>query len=162
MKLDRTDLRILQELQTNGRITNTELAERVSLSPSPCLQRVKKLHKQGYIKGYSAEVDIAKLGNFVTIFSEITLKSHNPHDISKFQQEITKLDQVIECHLISSGYDYLVKFVTESISEYQEIMEGLIDRDVGIEKYFSFVSMKTNVVKNYIPLQNLFTIDEEL
>lgn len=155
MKLDRTDIKILQELQMNGRITNTELAERVSLSPSPCLQRVKKLHKNGLIKGYSAQIDIAKLGTYVTIFAEVTLKSHHQQDTLRFQNEISKLDQVIECHLISAGYDYLIKFVTESIGEYQELMEGLIDSNAGIEKYFSFVVMKSAIVKSHIPLKNL-------
>lgn len=155
MKLDRTDLKILQELQMDGRITNADLAERVSLSPSPCLQRVKKLHKHGLIKGYSAQIDLAKLGTYVTIFAEVTLKSHHPQDTLKFQNEIAKLSQVIECHLISAGYDYLIKFVAESIGEYQEIMENLIDSDIGIEKYFSFVVMKSCIVKSHIPLQTL-------
>ncbi len=150
-------MRILQELQKDGRVTNAELAERISLSPSPCLQRVKKLHKTGFIKGYSAQIDTAKLGSCVTIFSEVTLKSHHPHDITNFQTEIDKVDEVMECHLISGGYDYLIKFITASIGEYQEIMEGLIDRNAGIEKYFSFVVMKSPIEKNHIPLQNIFS-----
>ena len=158
LKLDRTDLKILQELQVNGRITNTELAERVSLSPSPCLQRVKKLDKYGYIKSYSAEIALEKLGDYVTVFAEVTLKSHRPQDTLRFQNEVAKLSQVIECHLISAGYDYLIKFVTKNIADYQELMESLIDKDIGIKKYFSFVVMKSCVKKSHIPLQNLNTI----
>lgn len=73
----------------------------------------------------------------------------------KFQNDIAKLDQVIECHLISAGYDYLIKFVTESIGQYQEIMEELVDSDAMIDKYFSFVVIKSAIVKSHVPLQNL-------
>lgn len=75
MKLDRIDIKILYELQKNGRITNVELAELVNLSPSPCLMRVKKLQSEGYIEGYSAQININKLGQTLTVFTEITLKT---------------------------------------------------------------------------------------
>ena len=112
MKLDRIDIRILHELQKNGRITNVELADLVHLSPSPCLQRVKKLQSEGYISGYSAQIDVAKLGQTLTVFTEVTLKNHRQIDFARFQQAAEKVDEVIECHLISGGYDYLLKFVT--------------------------------------------------
>ena len=91
LKLDRVDIRILHELQKNGRITNVELAELVYLSPSPCLSRVKKLQKSGYITGYSAQIDIAKLGSTVTVFTEVTLKSHHLHDFDNFQRAAKKI-----------------------------------------------------------------------
>ncbi|MEH0740331.1 Lrp/AsnC family transcriptional regulator [Vibrio cholerae] len=155
MKLDQTDIKILKVLQDHGRITNTELAERVSLSPSPCLQRVKKLEKNGFIIGYTAQLALNKLGNYVTVFAEVTLKDHHPQHMIKFQNDLAKIDQVIECHLISAGYDYLIKFVTESIGQYQEIMEKLVDSDAKIDKYFSFVVMKSAIVKSHIPINNL-------
>ncbi len=158
MKLDRIDIRILHELQKNGRITNVELAELVHLSPSPCLMRVKKLQKSGYITGYSAQIDIAKLGSTLTVFTEVTLKNHRQNDFSRFQQTIEKIEEAIECHLISGGYDYLVKFVTAGISDYQAIMERLIDAEVGIDKYFSFVVIKTPFAKPHLPLRTLFDI----
>jgi DNA-binding Lrp family transcriptional regulator len=158
VKLDRIDIRILHELQKNGRITNVELAELVHLSPSPCLMRVKKLQKSGYITGYSAQIDIAKLGPTLTVFTEITLKNHRQIDFSRFQQAIEKIEEAIECHLISGGYDYLVKFVTAGISDYQSIMERLIDAEVGIDKYFSFVVIKTPFAKSHLPLRTLFDV----
>ncbi|PSC05316.1 AsnC family transcriptional regulator [Alsobacter soli] len=156
MKLDQIDVKILAELQKNGRITNVELASLVNLSPSPCLIRVRKLQDEGYITGYSAIVNVAKLGQALTVFTEVTLKNHRQIDFARFVATVEKLDAVMECHLISGGYDYLVKFVTGSIAEYQSIMERLIDQDVGIEKYFSFVVLKSPVVKNHVPLANLF------
>lgn len=112
MKLDRTDIKILHELQKNGRITNVELSELVNLSPSPCLIRIKKLQAEGYIEGYSAQIDFNKLAQTLTVFTEITLKNHRQIDFARFLATIEKIDQVMECHLVSGGYDYLLKFVT--------------------------------------------------
>lgn len=156
MKLDQIDIKILSELQKNGRITNVELAELVNLSPSPCLMRVKKLQTEGYILGYSARINVAKLGQPLTVFTEVTLKNHRQADFARFLSVVEKLDSVVECHLVSGGYDYLVKFVTSGIAEYQTIMERLIDLDIGIDKYFSFVVLKSPIVKPHIPLTSLF------
>ncbi len=155
-KLDRIDIKILAVLQRNGRITNVELADEVSLSPSPCLMRVKKLQQAGYILGYSAQINLARLGETLTVFTEFTLKNHRQIDFARFQEALEKIDSCVECHLVSGGYDYLAKFVTAGISDYQTIVEGLIDRNVGIDKYFSFVVLKSPFVKQQIPLTRLF------
>jgi DNA-binding Lrp family transcriptional regulator len=157
MKLDKIDIKILVELQKNGRISNVELAELVHLSPSPCLMRVKKLQVEGYITGYSAQIDIAKLGQMLTVFTEITLRNHRQIDFARFLGALEKIESVVECHLASGGYDYLVKFVTAGIAEYQAIMERLVELDVGIDKYFSFVVLKSPIVKTHIPLTSLFS-----
>jgi DNA-binding Lrp family transcriptional regulator len=156
MKLDRIDIKILHVLQQNGRMTNVELSEVVNLSPSPCLMRVKKLQSEGYIEGYSAQINVAKLGQTVTVFTEITLKNHRQTDFARFLIAVEKIDQLIECHVVSGGYDYLLKFVTTGIGEYQEIMERLVELEVGIDKYFSFVVLKSPIVKGHLPLTNLF------
>jgi DNA-binding Lrp family transcriptional regulator len=156
MKLDRIDIKILHELQKNGRMTNVELAESVNLSASPCLMRVRKLQSAGYIVGYSAQINIAKLGQMLTVFTEVTLKNHRPIDFSRFLATVDKIDAVVECHLISGGYDYLLKFVVKGVTEYQTLMEHLIDMDIGIDKYFSFVVLKSPIVKPHMPLTSLF------
>ncbi|KAA3498487.1 Lrp/AsnC family transcriptional regulator [Agrobacterium tumefaciens] len=152
MKLDNIDIKILSELQKNGRISNVELAELVHLSPSPCLIRVKKLQDEGYITGYSAKIAVSKLGRTLTVFTEITLKNHSHVDFARFLAAVGKLESVVECHLVSGGYDYLVKFITAGVAEYQMDMERLIEMDIGIDKYFSFVILKSPVVKSYVPL----------
>ena len=157
-KLDRIDIKILNELQKNGRISNVELAELVNLSPSPCLMRVKKLQAEGYIQGYSAQIDVGKLGQTLTVFTEITLRNHRQTDFARFLSVVEKTDQIIECHLVSGGYDYLLKFVTAGIEEYQTIMERLTDMDIGIDKYFSFVVLKSPIVKAHMPLTSLFRV----
>lgn len=156
MKLDRTDIKILHILQQNGRMTNVELAEVVNLSPSPCLMRVKKLQSEGYIEGYTAQINVAKLGQALLVFTEVTLKNHRQTDFARFLAAIEKVEQLIECHVISGGYDYLLKFVTTGIGEYQEIMERLIELDVGIDKYFSYVVLKSPIRRAQLPLTKLF------
>jgi len=156
MKLDRIDIKILYELQENGRITNVELAELVNLSPSPCLMRVKKLQSEGYISGYSAHINIAKLGQTLTVFTEVTLKNHRQIDFARFLTTVEKINAVVECHLVSGGYDYLVKFNTCGITEYQEIIERLLDGDVGLRKYFSYVVFKTPILPRQLPVSAVF------
>lgn len=155
-KLDRIDIKILAELQRHGRITNTELANAVALSPSPCLARVKRLEKSGYITGYNASLALEKLGETATVFTEVTLGDHHMEDFVKFERKIKTVDEVIECHLISGGYDYLLKFITRGIVHYQELMEHILENDFGIAKYFSYIVLKSPVVKRYYPLGTLF------
>jgi DNA-binding Lrp family transcriptional regulator len=155
-KLDRIDLKILAKLQQSGRITNVELADAVGLSPSPCLTRVKRLEQAGYITGYGAHINLAKLGECLTVFTEVTLSEHRRGDFSRFESRIVKLDEIVECHLVSGGYDYLLKFVTRGVSHYQSIIEGMLESDYGIEKYFSYVVIKSPFIKHHLPIQNLF------
>jgi DNA-binding Lrp family transcriptional regulator len=154
-KLDRIDINILVVLQDNGAISNLRLAEQVGLSPSPCLQRVKRLEKAGYISGYGARIDLAKLTDFVTIFTEVTLADHRIDDFTKFEANVRDVDELMECHLISGGYDYLLRFLTRSIAHYQARMESLLRRNIGIEKYFSYIVIKSPIVKQAAPLRTL-------
>src|SRR5471032_342246 len=156
-KLDRIDLRILSRLQTQGRITNVELADAVGLSPSPCLIRVKRLESAGYIAGYAAQILLEKMGDVQSVFTQVTLADHRREDSARFVAAIREVDEIVECHLASGGYDYLLKFVTRSVSHYQSIIEGLLERDIGIEKYFSFIIIKSAFVKNHYPLESLFS-----
>ena len=155
-KLDRIDLKILAQLQKTGRITNVELADAVCLSPSPCLTRVKRLEKAGYITGYGAQLNLHKLGEFLTVFTEVTLTEHRSGDFSRFETRIRKLDEIVECHLVSGGYDYLLKFITRGVAHYQSIIEDMLDGDYGIEKYFSYVVIKSPFIKHHYPIQHLF------
>lgn len=158
-KLDRIDINILSTLQTQSNITNVNLAEAVNLSPSPCLQRVKRLEKAGYIERYRAEINLKIFSNHVLVFTEVTLTDHRRKDFIKFEKEIREHNNVMECHLLSGGYDYLLKFVARSITQYQEIMEDLLDKNLGIDKYFSYVVIKPIVAKNEVPLLDLLEPD---
>ena len=155
-RLDRIDLKILAQLQRNGRMTNVVLSDAVGLSASPCLLRVKRLEKAGYITGYGAHLNLAKLGETVSIFTEVTLHDHKLDDFTRFEAEVRNVEELIECHLISGGYDYLLRFVTRGVGHYQEVIEGLLKREIGIAKYFSYIVIKSPIVKPYMPLTTLF------
>lgn len=154
-KLDRIDIKILSQLQNNGRITNTALADAVGLSQSPCLQRLKRLEAQGYIRGYGARLDIGRLADAITVFTEVTLADHRREDFSKFETGIARFSEVAECHLVSGGYDYLVKFVVRSVSDYQATIERVLDARIGIEKYFSYIVIKSPVAGRDVPVDRL-------
>ncbi|NUA28474.1 Lrp/AsnC family transcriptional regulator [Cupriavidus basilensis] len=156
-KLDRLDLRILSHLQKNGRITNVDLAEAVGLSPSPCLIRVKRLEQAGYVVGYGAQVQLEKLGDTLTVFTEITLSNHRRDDFVRFETSIRGIDEIMECHLVSGGYDYLLKFITRGVNHYQSIIDELLDRSIGIEKYFSYIVIKSPFIKHHYPIEKLIT-----
>jgi len=155
-KLDRIDLNILAQLQLHGRISNVDLADAVGLSASPCLQRTKRLETAGYITGYGAQLNLAKLGEVVMVFTEMTLSDHRRTDFARFESAVATIDEIIECHLVSGGYDYLLKFVTRGISHYQTVIETMLDRGLGIEKYFSYIVIKSPIVKQGHPLRTLF------
>jgi DNA-binding Lrp family transcriptional regulator len=154
-KLDRIDLNILVQLQKDGRMTNANLADAVGLSASPCLQRVKRLESAGYITGYGAQINLAKLTESISVYTEITLLDHRKEDFVKFEANMRNVDELMECHLVSGGYDYLLRFVCRNINHYQGRMENLLERNIGIEKYFSYVVLKSPIVRNALPLKTL-------
>ena len=155
-KLDRIDINILAQLQQNGRLSNVDLAEAVGLSPSPCLARVRRLEEAGYIASYNARLQLSKLIEHITVFTEVTLNDHKREDFIKFEADIRRHEALQECHLVSGGYDYLLKFVIKSVARYQELMESILDRNIGVEKYFSYIVIKTVFDRGTVPLKSLF------
>jgi len=154
-KLDRIDINILAQLQSDGGLTNVKLAEAVGLSPSPCLQRVKRLEKAGFIERYRAEINVTKLVEHVIVFTEVTLADHRREDFIKFEREISRQEHLEELHLISGGYDYLLKFTVRSISQYQDLITSILDRNIGVKKYFSYIVIRTIFDKGFVPLKSL-------
>ncbi|TYC89295.1 Lrp/AsnC family transcriptional regulator [Novosphingobium sp. BW1] len=152
-KLDRIDINILAELQRSGRITNAELADKVGLSASPCLTRVKRLESAGLIAGYSAIINLAKIGTSQIVFTSVTLGDHRRADFQKFETRIAQYEELVECHLVSGGFDYLLKFVVRGIAEYQEMMEELLESGIGVSKYFSYIVIKTAVARGQAPVK---------
>jgi DNA-binding Lrp family transcriptional regulator len=155
LKLDRIDIRILSHLQRNGRVTNVDLADAVGLSPSPCLIRVKRLEKAGYVTGYGAHVQLEKLGDMQVVFTQVTLSDHRREDFARFDAAVRNVDEIVECHLVSGGFDYLLKFVTRSVTHYHSIAEEVLRQGVNIEKYFSYIVIKSTFVKSHYPIEKL-------
>ncbi|MEC9185954.1 MAG: Lrp/AsnC family transcriptional regulator [Pseudomonadota bacterium] len=158
-KLDRIDIKILTALHEDGRITNAALSELVGLSPSPCLQRVKRMEESGLIAGYQAEIDVHRLADTITVFTEVTIADHRREDFATFKKGIAQFPEVVECHLISGGYDYLLKFVSRSVSDYQSSIERLLDAQIGIEKYFSYIVIKSPIAGRKPELSNIVGIE---
>lgn len=159
-KLDRIDIRILSHLQQSGRIANVDLADAVGLSPSPCLIRVKRLEKAGYVTGYGAHIELEKIGNVQLVFTQVTLSDHRREDFTKFEAAVRKIDEVVECHLVSGGFDYLLKFVTRSVAHYHSIAEDVLRQSINIEKYFSYIVIQSPFVKHHYPIERLFSSHE--
>lgn len=148
-KLDAYDLAILAALQANGRMTKVALAETVNLSPSPCVERLKKLEKAGYITGYRALVDMRRLGPVTEVHVEVTLANHQAADFRRFEAAVMELPEIAECVATGGGIDYLMKVVVADVDAYQRLMDRLLDAGVGIERYFGYIV--TKAVKNAPP-----------
>ncbi|HMK82020.1 MAG TPA: Lrp/AsnC family transcriptional regulator [Xanthobacteraceae bacterium] len=155
IRLDRLDLKILATLQSTGRISNLELADTVGLSATPCMQRVRRMEAAGYISGYGARLEIDRICRNVVVFTEITLRNHRREDFLKFERGIQAIPQLLDCFLVTGGYDYLAQFIARDIHDYQTTVEGLLDRDLGVEKYFSYVTIKRVKRSTGYPLTDL-------
>ena len=154
LKLDRIDIRILGQLQKSGRMANVELADAVGLSPSPCRVRVKRLEDGGYVTGYGAHVEMEKLANVQFVFSQVTLRDRRL-DYAKFEAGLRTIDEIVECHVVSGEFHYLLKFVTINVTHYQAIVERLLETHPEIENYFSFIVMKPTFTKRHYPFEKL-------
>lgn len=143
MKLDAVDLRILDAIQRDGRITKLALAEKVGLSPTPCWMRLQKLEKSGIVSGYHAHLNLRKIAPVATVLMEVTLANHRQADFDRFERAITGLDEVVACWSVGGGVDYVLKVMAPDIDTYQRFVDGLLDREIGIERYFTYIVTKT-------------------
>jgi Lrp/AsnC family leucine-responsive transcriptional regulator len=155
--MDRIDKQILEILQSNCQISNQELAERVALSPSPCLRRVKLLEESGYIKKQVALLDSAKIGLNFTVIVMVGLDSHQPAIMSNFEETVRFLPEVIQCYLITGqSADYLLKIIVPDLSAYQKFLLGKLTCIKGVASvHSSFVLQKicdtTALPLDYLP-----------
>ncbi|WP_404386177.1 Lrp/AsnC family transcriptional regulator [Caenispirillum salinarum] len=159
MKLDSLDLKILCALQADGRITKLKLAEAVNLSPSACFERMRRLEQQGLITGYHADVDLRKLLRASFIFVEVTLKTHRRVDFDRFEDHITAVPEVLECYAIGGGVDYILKMVAVDIAHYQEEIDALLEADIGIDRYFTYIVTKPVKRSLEYPVRDLLAWD---
>ena len=141
-KLDRTDRLILKHLQEDGRISNVALAKKVNLSPTPCLERVRRLERHGYIRGYTALVDPAMVEAGLLVFVEIDLLRTSPDAFRDFRREAKKLPELLECHLVSGNFDYLLKARVRNMQEYRTLLGEKILALPGVSDSRSYVVME--------------------
>ncbi|EHL96556.1 putative leucine-responsive regulatory protein [Acetobacteraceae bacterium AT-5844] len=130
--MDQTDHRILRALARNGRLTNAELAEEVGLSASPCWTRVRRLEQSGVIKGYVALMDQAALGLPDTVFVEVMMDKHDEEALGRFEQAVNAMPEVLECHLTTGEYDYLIKAAVNGTAGYEALLREKLYRLPGV------------------------------
>ena len=127
-ELDRIDRRILDVLQRQGRISMTDLAEQIGLSTSPCSERVRRMERDRVITGYHARIDPQAIGKTLLVFVEITLSSKSGDVFDKVRQELLHVPEVMECHLVSGGFDYLIKARLRAMSDYRNLLGDLLKK----------------------------------
>jgi len=153
MELDRYDQRILEVLQVEGRISNQELADRIGLSPSPCLRRVRTLEESGLVTGYRALLDAKKLGYTLMALIHISMDRHTPERFTNFEARIGELPEVLECLLITGqDADYQLKVVVRDMDGYQELLLNRITRIEGVSGVHSSFVLRRVVDKTALPV----------
>jgi Lrp/AsnC family leucine-responsive transcriptional regulator len=153
MELDRYDRRILDELQKDGRISNQDLAERIGLSPSPCLRRVRALEESGLISGYRAMLDASKLGLSLMALIHISMDRHTPERFANFEEKISALPEVLECLLITGqDADYQLKVVVKDMDAFQVLLLEKITRIEGVSGVHSSFVLRRVVDKTALPV----------
>ena len=140
--LDRTDIRILDILQNDGRISNIKLAEEVNLSPTAVLARVQKLTKDGYILGYEAKLNPEKLNNNFVVFVEVLLDRTTPNALEDFSIVVGDYPEIVECHMISGGFDFVIKIRCASMEEYRKISGHILWKLPSVKETRSYPVME--------------------
>lgn len=153
MQLDRYDRQILAILQADGRISNQDLADRIGLSPSPCLRRVRVLEESGLINGYRAHVDAKALGLSLMALISISMDQHTPERFKHFETQIAEVPEVLECLLITGqSADYQLKVVVKDMDGYQELLLDRITRIKGVTGVHSSFVLRRVVDKTALPI----------
>lgn len=148
-EMDEKDRQIIRTLQREGRMSNQDLAEAVNLSPSPCLRRLRNLEKAGVILGYSARVDPKAYGLAITAFVRIRLERHDETTVQTFEQEVARMEEVLECHVMTGQTDYQLRVVVESLDAYEEFIRVRLHRVGGIgsiDTSFAYGTVKDTMV----------------
>jgi len=152
LSLDRTDYRILYHLQNNARISNTELADAVGLSPSPCLRRVKALEQAGVVKRYVGIVDPKAVGLPISVFVSVSLNRQERLGLEAFEQSIASYKEVMECYLMTGSSDYLLRIVVPDLESYERFLTDKLTRIQGVANIQSSFALKQVVYKTELPL----------
>lgn len=155
MKLDAIDLRILEAIQENGRITKLALAEKAGLSPTPCWLRLRKLEKAGIVSGYHARIAVRRVAPVASVMMEVTLANHRQADFDRFERAVAATPEIVACWSVGGGVDYILKIMAADIDAYQRLVDDLLDRELGIDRYFTYIVTKTVKEGTVLPLATL-------
>lgn len=150
--LDETDLRILRTIQQDGRLPVVDLAERVNLSKSPCLKRLRALEDRGYIKGYFALLDARKLRQGYLVYSQVKLADTTRRSLEEFNRAVMEVPEILSCHMMSGGYDYLLKIRTADMDSYRALVGDVISLLPNVGQTSSFPVMEEVKDSNHVPI----------
>ncbi|MCL5256112.1 MAG: leucine-responsive transcriptional regulator Lrp [Gammaproteobacteria bacterium] len=151
--IDRLDRKILRILQERGRISNVQLSKEVGLSPTPCLERVRKLERNGVIKGYYARIDPDKLGSPLLVFVEITLSKTSSDVFAEFSAAARKTDEILECHLVSGDFDFLLKARVADMAAYRKLLGETLLNMPGVNESRTYVVMEAVKQENKVVIK---------
>jgi Lrp/AsnC family transcriptional regulator, leucine-responsive regulatory protein len=154
-ELDAIDRRIVTELQTNARLSNIELADKVGLSPSPCLRRVKRLEREGYIDGYRASLQRARIGLGFSVFLGVKISVHANEEAQRFEQAVVEMPEVVACHLVSGEADYILEVVVPDLEDYQRFLVGKLLNLPIVREVRSNIAIQTLKAGAPLPLSHL-------
>ena len=153
--LDAIDRRIIAVLQADGRLSNVELADRVGLSPSPCLRRVKRLEREGYIEAYRATLQRSRVGLGFTVFVDVKIEGHANARAEAFQEAIVTMPEIVACHLVSGEADYLLEVVVPDLEHYQRFLVGKLLSLPIVREVRSNIAIQTLKAAGPLPLGHL-------
>lgn len=150
--MDKTDIRILAELQKNGRLSSQALAAKVGLSTSPCWRRVRRMEKSGIIAGNVAILDPESVGLHVVAFAQVSLEDHHPDSVQEFDRMVKDLPEILECHAMSGQHDYQLKVICRSIGDYDRLLSEHILPVKAVHTVNTSFVLRTNKSTTVLPL----------
>ena len=151
--LDLIDRKILALLQDNAKISNVDLAEQVHLSPTPCLERVKRLESDGYIRQYEAHLNPQLLDAGMLVYLEVSLQNTTSEILNEFNAAVQQLPQILECHMVAGGFDYLMKIRVRDIHEFRDMLGDMLSRLPYVRETHTYVVMEEVKETTQIPLR---------
>jgi Lrp/AsnC family transcriptional regulator of ectoine degradation len=154
-RLDPIDLKILQTVQRDGRIAKLALAGKVGLSPTACWVRLRRLEAAGIISGYHARIALRVIMPLTTVLMEVTLGSHRQADFDRFERAVRDIDEIVDCWSVGGGVDYVLRVVARDVDSYQRLVDALLEREIGIDRYFTYVVTRTVKESTALPLPAL-------
>ncbi|MGE4409016.1 MAG: Lrp/AsnC family transcriptional regulator [Sphingomonadales bacterium] len=152
LSLDEIDCRILEQLQSNGRMTNQELSDKVGLSPSPCLRRLKQLESDGVITRYVALVDPEHVGLAVTAFVRVRLDRQDDRHLAAFEETVAGFSEVMECYLMTGDADYQLRVLVESLNAFEDFLRHRLTRIAGVAQVTTSFALRPVVYKTALPI----------
>jgi Lrp/AsnC family leucine-responsive transcriptional regulator len=151
-ELDRTDRRILAQLQTDGRISTVDLAERIGLSPTSTSERLRRLQREGYVTGFRAMLDPQRVGLGLLVFVEVSLDKTTPDVFERFAAAVRRAPEVLECHMVAGGFDYLVKTRVADMTAYRRFLGEILLALPGVKETRTYAVMEEVKTDGVLPV----------